>query len=243
MIEQLPFSERPRERCLSSGPESLSLRECLAVLLGFGPRGKGCMGVAADIMRIADETTAHSEASEERFLTQWLHVGAPLLENIRGLGNSQKAKLLVCFEIARRLNRVTSKQRIVPSSLNLRVLERRALNKVPMNERDARDEWFGFVGVFKTGLMTELRIVARGIGTQVVIDRRKVFLDILLTGAPAFILLHNHPSGDLTPSRDDYELTQTMRTIAKDLDLQCISHLIVTASDAWNIADDLYSFV
>lgn len=237
MIDQLPFSERPRERCLSSGPESLSLRECIAVLLGSGPRGKGCMGVAADILRLNNETLEHNETSEERFLTQWLHVGAPLLENIPGLGNTQKAKLLVCFDIARRLSRVTSKQKLIPPSLNLNTLERRALEQIPMDTRDATDEWFGFVGVFKTGLMTELRIAARGTGTHVIIDRRKLFLDLLLTGTPGFILLHNHPSGDLTPSRDDYELTQSIRTIAKELNLQCISHLIVTSDNARSLDD------
>ncbi len=239
MIHQLPLSERPRERCLAFGAETLSLRECIAILLGSGPKGKGCMGVAADLMRLSE--TSHLQASEDvdrHFLTQWLHTGPALLQDISGLGPAQRARLLVCFEIGKRLQSISAVTNI-PSSLNLSVLEKRAFNKVSFSERTAREEWFGFIGVFKTGRVTSLQITARGGSQQVTVDKQKLFRELLLTGAPAFILLHNHPSRDLKPSPDDILLTESIRSLAAELSLQLLSHLIVSAESAHSFANGL----
>lgn len=224
MIEHLPFSERPRERCLTWGAESLSLRECFALILGSGPRGKGCLGLAGDILRVQGE---HLPGDEERFLYQWLAVGPALLDAVSGLGEAQKARLLACFEIAKRLGRLTAATTVIPETLNLTTLEAKALARVSQRERDDAQEWFGFVGVFKTGRVTELQIIARGSKDHVAIDKQKLFLKVLLSGAPGFILLHNHPSGDPNPSTQDRELTDTIAGVAADLNLTCVSHLIL----------------
>lgn len=239
MIHQLPLSERPRERCLAFGAETLSLRECIAILLGSGPKGKGCMGVAADFMRLGQNSDLQtSEDVDKHFLTQWLHTGPALLQDISGLGPAQRARLLACFEIAKRLHSVTASANI-PSSLNLSVLEKRAFNKVSFSERTAHEEWFGFIGVFKTGRVTSLQIIARGGSQQVTVDRQKLFRELLLTGAPAFILLHNHPSGDLNPSSDDLLLTASIKSLAAELSLQLLSHLIISAEHAYSFANGL----
>lgn len=233
MIHQLPFSERPRERCLAFGAEALSLRECIAVLLGSGPRGKGCMGVAGDLMRMdSSHDKINSRDAEEHFLLQWLHTGPALLQQISGLGPAQRARLLACFEIAKRLHQVMPTSKQCPKSLNLSILEQRAFDKVPFEERHAKDEWFGFIGVYKTGNITNMQIVARGARQQVVVDRQRLFRDLLLSGAPAFFLIHNHPSGDLEPSAEDITMTTSIRSLATELNLQCLSHLIVTSNQA-----------
>lgn len=225
MIDHLPFSERPRERCLTLGAESLSLRECFALVLGSGPRGKGCLGLAGDILRINGEQTPDDE---ERFLYQWLAVGPALFDAVSGLGQAQKARLLACFEIAKRLGRLTAVAQVIPDTLDLTRLEKKALARIPQNERDCAREWFGFIGVFKTGRVTELKIIARGSKDQVAVDKQTLFLNVLLTGAPGFILVHNHPSGDPKPSAYDRELTTAIVGIASELNLTCVSHLIVT---------------
>lgn len=235
MIDQTQLSERPRERCLAFGAESLSLRECFAIILGSGPRGKGCLGLARDLLRLDQTDDAHAE---ERFLLQWLMVGPALLESIKGIGPGQKAKLLASFEIARRLMNVAQKQKKPKTTLHLRPIENKAVRRIPMHERTARGEWFGFVGVFKSGQMTDLRIVARAQGPCVSVDKQKLFLEILLTGAPGFILIHNHPSGDLTVSHDDRALTSAVELTARALNLQLVSHLIVSTTDATSFCND-----
>lgn len=227
MIESLPLAERPRERCLAFGPETLSLRECIAVVLGSGPKGKGCMGLAADLLDARDH-----EEIEERFFEQWMNHGPTLLRRAAaGLGPAGQARLLACFEIARRYNQVASKPKSVPRELNLSVLEYKVLQRIPQPLRASAYEWFGFVGIFKNGSTTNLRLMSQGQKRQVQVDKQKLFLEILLTDAPAFILVHNHPSGDLEPSAEDLLLTNTVNHLARQLHLQCLSHLIVTSND------------
>jgi DNA repair protein RadC len=74
--------------------------------------------------------------------------------------------------------------------------------------------------------------VEKGARTHVNVDMQRLFLQLLLSGAPAFILLHNHPSGNLRASDADGELTGEVSRLARQLGLNCLSHLIVTASAA-----------
>src|SRR5256885_1430953 len=100
MISAQPQAERPRERCLRVGAQNLSLRECLALLIGSGPPGKGCLGLAADILQLAG---ADSEVEQEEIFFRGLEsIAAAQLLPLKGLGVAGRARLLAAFELARR---------------------------------------------------------------------------------------------------------------------------------------------
>lgn len=239
MIRDLPDDERPRERCLKHGPETLSLRECLAILIGTGPRGKGCLGLATELLSQHHLTPLPNEFYEttknyseiERLMALWQTLGTSFFDLVPGVGSAQKARLLASFEIARRYQIAAAHESsiVIPKELRLSVIEKKVLTKISSEDRSAPEEWFGFVGVYKTGETTSLRIVSRGTARSVTIDRQKLFREILMTTAPGFILLHNHPSGDLEPSQADIELTNELSEVAQQLDLRCVSHFIVSS--------------
>jgi DNA repair protein RadC len=231
MIETTPTEERPRERCLNKGPESLSLRECLALIVGTGPKGLGCMGVAAEIL--GRPGSGLSAPEEERALFHAMEVKASgVLDGVPGLGEASRARLLAVFELSRRyaLHREQAKRpRFLLQSAP--ELSKRALEKIPVALRNEPREWLGFVPYYPSGEMGGLCVVERGVRTHVNIDPAELFARLLALRPQAFYLAHNHPSGNVAPSPPDFDLTRRVQNLARQLGIRLLGHWIV-APDA-----------
>jgi DNA repair protein RadC len=189
------------------------------------------MGVAADIMRAAgcDELT---KDQEQQVLTVWRRLGSNFFKQVPGLGPAQQARMAACLEVARRLNTLPPPAPPVQATLNLNVIECRALRQVSETERQNPKEWLGFVPIHANGHVGKLRIVERGSSGHVTVDPQRLFFEILLSAVPGFILMHNHPQGCLSPSADDLKLTREIKSLATRLRLKFVSHLIVTPNAA-----------
>lgn len=235
MIEIIPPTERPRERCLTIGADCLSLRECLALILGSGPPGKGCMGLASGILeRIGPGI--HPTEVERAFFTSMEISGFNSLKEIAGLGPAGQARILAAFELGRRysafrnqsLRKLQKKRHLLPE------LADGALEKVSHRNRSEPQEWLGFVPVHRSGDLGELCIVEKGARTHVNTDPGELFARILVFRPRGFFLFHNHPSGQMTPSIQDLDLTEKVREIALQLGIQLLGHWIVSSqSDYW----------
>jgi DNA repair protein RadC len=230
-IEATPTDERPRERCLEKGPESLSLRECLALIIGSGPKGVGCMGLASKILSKPGEGLSQTE--EERAFFNAVEVAAPgLLHGVFGLGDANRAKLLATFELARRYAIHREQVKRPRNELQtVQELSRRALSKVPVALRNDAREWLGFVPHYRSGETGDLCVVERGVRTHVNIDPGELFARVLALRPQSFYLVHNHPSGNTSPSPQDYDLTRRVQILARQLGLRLLGHWIV-APDA-----------
>ncbi len=221
-ISELPESERPRERILRDGARTLSLRECLAVILGSGPRGKGCMGLAADILRLSGDET------DDAFFATLRDGFESYIAEVHGLGNAQKARVLALFELSRRY--ADYRLRLEPRhSPNPNVSVKKALERIAVAWRSAEKEWIGFVPVHPDGKTGVLHIVERGVRTHVCFDPADLFLKLLVLRVRAFYLFHNHPSNSLRASHEDRELTDRVTAVAESLGLRCLGHWIVCA--------------
>jgi DNA repair protein RadC len=248
MIDQTPHSERPRERCLSTGPESLSLRECLALILGSGPSAIGCMGVALHILKKSEASepggsllTAGppsdlSEAEQEIALfTSLEREGKSFLQGIFGLGATGQARILASFEIGRRYSQYRSISQTQGLKSRPRTSDSRqaldALKRVSITYRTAPYEWLGFIPVHRCGRLAgqlgTLIIVERGARTHVNIDPAEFFARLLALRPSGFYLFHNHPSGMTLPSAEDYELTRLMAEMSQKLGITLKGHWIV----------------
>lgn len=232
MIREIPASERPRERCLEKGPESLSLRECLALLLHSGPRGGGSLGLAQELLDRPGRGL--SEREQERALFTALEAtGAAHLMELSGLGDACRARLLAAFELARRYAVHRDRSRpFAPGRAGLRFRPRDpqewALEHVDPARRAAAHEWLGFVPYYRAQGPGELCIVERGARTHVNVDPAELFARILALRPAGFHLFHNHPSGDLTPSPSDFDLTHRVAQVARSLGISLLGHAIVT---------------
>jgi DNA repair protein RadC len=227
MITTTPTEERPRERCLVKGPQALSLRECLALIIGSGPRGVGCMGLANEIL--SRPGTGLSPLDEERAFFNAIETASPgLLQGIFGLGDANRAKLLATFELSRRYS-IHREQAKRPKAIlhSLKNLSNFALEKVPVTLRNDAREWLGFVPHYRSGDLGDLCIVERGVRTHVNTDPAELFARVLALRPQAFYLIHNHPSGNPEPSSADYDITRRVQNVARQLGVRLLGHWIV----------------
>lgn len=228
MQTTLEKQERPRERLARVSARGLSLRELVALILGTGPRGKGSLGLASDLLQAV--------GNEERGLFLALETDLLQHSKISGLGVAQRGRLLAALELGRRYVIEREKNRVcahLPSNLNR--IERRALLHVDAEQRTETHEWLGFVPVLRNGRVGSLVIVARGGRSSVNVDPQELFLRILTVRPAAIILMHNHPSGDLEPSIQDHELTRAVADLCSAFGIALLSHWIVAASGSRRI--------
>jgi len=209
MLERSPVGERPRERLYWNGADALADAELLALQLGTGRRGRSAIEVAHDVLAAYGSLTdlASREASE--------------LARVPGIGRAKAARLAATFELCRRLRARAPAARLTLSG----PAEVYAAYGSLME--DLRREVFRIALLdAQNGLLRDL-VISEGTLSSSLVHPREVFKPAILESAASVILLHNHPSGDPTPSREDIRLTRQLVEAARLLDLRIHDHLIV----------------
>jgi DNA repair protein RadC len=206
---RVPRAERPRERLYWNGVAALADVELLALQLGSGARGRSAADVARDMLAaygsLAD--VARREPSE--------------LACLRGVGPAKAARLAAAFELTRRLRgRRPGERRRLASPAEVYAAY------APLMEDLARE-------VFRVALLDAQnrllrdRVISEGTLSASLVHPREVFKAAIVESAASVILLHNHPSGDPTPSREDVRLTRQLAECARLLDLRVHDHVII----------------
>ena len=214
LVRELPPAERPRERLALRGAGGLATSELIAIIWGTGGRGRSAVEMAEDALARLDGLTGLARATD-------VELGA-----IPGVGAVRSAQLAAAFELGRRLladwpaNRWTVRApRDVAERLVLQMgrLEREELRVVILNTKN-----------------TVLRVatVYQGNVASSLVRVGELFRDAVRLNASGIILVHNHPSGDPTPSPDDLHLTAEALAAGRLLDIQLLDHLVV-GHDAW----------
>jgi DNA repair protein RadC len=248
MIKENPSSEMPRERCLKYGPSCLSLRECLALILTSGPKGIGCLGLANQILSrsfnsTSSESNLHSYSEEEilfRYFDYLEKEGKESFDRIKGLGDAKKAQLLAAFELGRKYYYYQSEKqkKLLSSSLKRKSLSLKelVLSKIPFERKIDNFEWLGFISIFPNHEIGQFSIVEKGARTHVNVDPIELFAKILNQRPSGIFLFHNHPSGSLIPSEEDFKLTQNVKNVCEQLGVNFFNHAIITpSSEKWII--------
>lgn len=208
-MDRGPASERPRERLYWKGADALADAELLALQLGAGTRGRSALEVAREML--ATYGSLAEVASRE----------VAELTRQRGVGPVKAARLVAAFELSRRLRARTPGERTVLSA-PAQVFAAFG----PLMEDLKRE-------VFRVALLdaqnTLLRdcVVSEGTLSASLVHPREVFKPAILESAASVILLHNHPSGDPAPSREDIRLTRQLVECAGLLDVRVHDHVII----------------
>jgi DNA repair protein RadC len=208
-LDDCPASDRPRERLFAHGADVLADAELLALQLGSGTRGRSAIDVAREMLATYGSLgdVAARDASE--------------LSGIPGVGPAKAARLVAAFELTRRLRARTPGTRTVLSS----PAEVYAAFG-PLMEDLSREVFRIALLDAQNGLLRD-RIVSEGTLSASLVHPREVFKPAILESAASVILLHNHPSGDPTPSREDLRLTRQLVECAHLLDLAIHDHVII----------------
>ena len=213
-IREMPIQERPRERLQSRGAGGLTAAELIGLVWGSGTRGSSVVGLAEEALARFDGLAGLARAS------------GPEIESIAGVGSAKSAQLLAAFELGRRqLADWPSGRWSVRSPRD--IADRMVLQ---MGRLEREELW---VVVLNTKNVV-LRVVPvyRGNVSASLVRVGELFCDAVRLGASGIILVHNHPSGDPTPSPDDLHLTAEALAAGRLLDIELLDHLVV-GHDAW----------
>jgi len=207
-IQDIPLEERPRERLIRYGAESLSNAELLAIILRTGTRDDNVVNLCNRILR--DYT-----------LSQLSRAGVAELSRIHGIGPAKATQIAACFELARRLeaHRDTPKPRIrSPEDAN-RILAPKL--------RNLKKETFKALYLDTKNQLIREETISIGSLDASIVHPREVLKTAIQESAAAIILAHNHPSGDPTPSRQDIEITKRLIESGTIMGIEVIDHIIV----------------
>jgi len=210
----------PRERGISHGFDSLADAELIAVLLGTGEKGRPVVRVAADLLE-------HSGG-----LWGLSRMGAHALAQVHGVGLAKAARIAAGFELGRRLLLRAS---LEPRPNLASSAEVARWGRLRLSDLEHEQVWVLALDG-RNGLRAARRIAEGGLhGCSV--DPRDVLRAVVRDAASAFVLVHNHPSGDPTPSREDIELTNMVARAASVLGTPLIDHVIVAGGGHASLFD------
>ncbi|MGH7559915.1 MAG: RadC family protein [Gemmatimonadales bacterium] len=210
LLAETPSSDRPRERLWTLGAAALTSQELLAVILGTGFRGRDALGAAADLL-------AAVQGSLRRLAAR---PGAQLLRE-SGIGPAKAARVLAALELGGRL---ATEER--PERVRIRSPED-VVRVAGPRLRDLPVEEFHLLALDSQSQVLRDILITRGLLNSSLVHPREVFRAAIAEAAAGLILLHNHPSGDPTPSAEDRSVTRQLVAAGELLDLPVYDHVIV----------------
>ena len=225
-IKQWPEGERPREKFLQLGAQALSPAELLALIIGSGDPASGRSAVDLGRDLLIQYKTLRSLADVS---------GAELLR-VKGIGPAKATCIMAALELARRVNlderTLASHTRFTTPS---QVCEH--LSYLKEEFRDRHKEYFmALLLDGKNRIITRAQI-SEGSLNQSLVHPREVFNVAVRASAAAIILLHNHPTGDPTPSPEDIEVTRRLSEAGQLMGIRVLDHIIIGEESLYSFAD------
>jgi len=201
--------ERPRERLLRRGAPGIPEVELLAILLGTGVRSHPALSVARALLDASGGIGSLSRASPRE------------LAQVLGIGSARAARVAAAFELGRRAFEIEHHRDSLGEAEDV-------YRAVVPRLAGLHQEVFLVIGLdIRNGLL-DIVEVARGTVASVDVHPREVFRPLVRMAAAGGVLVHNHPSGDPTPSFEDIELTHRMRAVGDLVGIPVVDHVVVT---------------
>jgi DNA repair protein RadC len=207
-IRELPEEDQPREKLLQRGADALTNRELIAILLHTGVPGKNVVEVGGEILEKFKTLGGLTRATAEELM------------EIRGIGPAKAVQLAAAFKLADRMVKEKFAREKIdsPELVNeflggeMRALEKESLRVLLLNTRYQ---------------LIDSQQISLGSVNESIAHPREVFRPALLASAYAIIVVHNHPSGDPTPSSTDHSLTRRLAEAAELLQIKLLDHVII----------------
>jgi DNA repair protein RadC len=220
-IKQWAADDRPREKLMAKGPESLSDSELLAILVRNGTREKTAVDLAKDILRLGKNN-----------LHELGKLSVKKLMKIKGIGQVKAITIAASLELGRR-------RQVMPSLEKIAITASGDIaDYLQVILKDHRHEVFAVIFLNRANRITHFEIISEGGITGTIADPRIILKKALDENTVSIILCHNHPSGSLKPSRADEHLTKKIRDAAHLFDIKVLDHIIVSECGYYSFADD-----
>ena len=219
-IKHLPLDERPREKMRMKGLDAMGDAELLAILIQNGNREKSALNLAHELM----------QRSRNR-LSDLSRLSLRELMKTKGIGMAKAIAILAALELGkRRMAEQYLTETISGSASVAKYLQAKLM--------DLSHEVFAVLFLNRANRIRHFEIISSGGMTGTVADPRIILKKALEEEAVSIILCHNHPSGNLKPSRADEELTKKIQQATKFFDIMLLDHIIVSTDGYFSFADE-----
>jgi DNA repair protein RadC len=209
-VHDLPLSERPRERLFKLGSEALSAQEILALILGRGIKGESVMVTSQKLISRFGNLRGVANASIEE------------LAETKGIGPAKASQIKAALELSKRLESDVGEEPkpIFKSPEDVATVMRSKL-------KGKKKEHFWVVCLDTRNRLIDWKQVSMGSLDTSIVHPREVFKEAVSASAASVIFVHNHPSGDPEPSKEDIELTKRLVKAGEIIGIDVLDHIIV----------------
>ena len=220
-IKDWAVEDRPREKLLQKGVQSLSDAEIIALLIGSGTKNESAVDLSKKVLKYADNN-----------LNALGKLGIAELTKLKGIGEAKAITILAALELGRRrkISEIIEKQKITQSK-DIFELFQPILGDLPHEEF-----WVLFLN--RSNRIIERSKISQGGVAGTVIDIKIILKQAIEKLASSIILCHNHPSGNKMPSGADDSITEKLKKGAELVDLKVLDHIIIADVDYYSYADE-----
>ncbi len=217
-IKDIPINERPRERLIQKGAEVLSNEELLAILLKTGTKDMSVKELATFII------------SKTNNLKDIDKINYEYLKDVKGIGDAKATVIVSAFELGKRMQQNIKSLSGVKFN-NSKIVYEYYKNTIAYKKQEH------FIAIYLDSNKRIIKDKLLFIGTlnQSLVHPREVFKEACLVSASSFICVHNHPSGNILPSKEDVQITKNLKEISMLMGIPLVDHIIVGI-------DNYYSF-
>lgn len=220
-IKSWALDDRPREKLLGKGKTTLSDAELIAILIGSGNREETSVALSKRILK-----------SVEGNINNLAKLSVKKLSSFKGIGEAKAIAIITALELGKRrqLEIALKKPKITSSKAVFNIMQ-------PLiGDLEHEEFWVLFLNNSNNVLAKSQ--MSKGGLTATIVDIRLLFKQALEMASVAIIICHNHPSGKITPSNADKELTKKIKTASLTLDIRLLDHLIITEKCYFSFADE-----
>ena len=208
-LRDLPQDERPRERLKKYGVESLSLQELLALIIEKGRKGKNVLTLAQELLARFGNLQKLKEASISE------------LQKVEGIGFATACKIKAALALGERALNTREKPEIKITT------PRQVFDLLEQELSKKKKEFFKIICLDTRSKVVAIETISVGSLDTSLAHPREIFYSAIKNTAASFIIVHNHPSGDPTPSQDDIEITKKLKKLSEMLKIPLVDHVII----------------
>lgn len=208
ILKELPVAERPRERAIEKGVSSLSNAELLAIILRTGSKKYSVL------------ETSHMILSKVAKIQDLNYLSYEELKELEGIGMTKAITILSAIELGKRINQIDKEEVYFLEAFEV-------FNYLKNEVQFLKEEHLYVFYLNHKGKLIDKKLLGIGTINQTLIDSKIIFKWAYKLSATAFILVHNHPSGDETPSKPDLQITDIIKKQSKTLGLVFLDHIII----------------
>ncbi|MFO3665116.1 DNA repair protein RadC [Anaerococcus sp. ENR0831] len=208
-IKDFDLDDRPREKLISKGADGLSDEELLAIIISTGTKEKNVIELSREILQtFSYESLADIEVSE--------------LTKIKGIKSAKASSIVASLRFGQRIAQKTMEKKIT------KIKNSEDIYQYLKNEiQDKKNECFYAILLDTKNVIISKEVISIGTLDASIVHPREAFKPAIKKSAKSIVFAHNHPSGDFTPSKDDFRITQRLVEAGEILDIEVLDHIII----------------